>query len=330
MNGAIPMNGVSDSLFDCCLQNDNKIVQAISLAFDRMFQFDCVLTVDYLILIIFPILFKIYGFGVQQRLRNFYDTARLIFIEFIFLCSFSVSLTTIIHLFIKQPMACVTWDGRTIAPAFNGSRSPNHEIIIIMILGLGVWFLKVGYDKVRKLITIVVIAVECVSTVFAGCASISQALISVAFGFWVVFLFKFIPPIGIPILGVFTIIISITLFIFTYKHYIWNALMLRQSMHLCVRGFISLVISICLELRFGFGREDFDWMKISWGSHWSNQSTEDDDEVVIPSMIKENIRDDFGKLLKNDLIDSVIAFIVFLLGNMGLCFADSTFAFMIE
>lgn len=329
MSNVVLMNGVADNLFDCCLAKNNKLVQAVSLAFDRMFQIDCVLTVDYLILIIFPILFKIYGFGVQQRLRNFYDSSRLIFIEFIFLCSFSVSITSIMHLFIKQPMACISWNGHSIEPALKSTRTPNPEIIIILILGLGVWFLKVGYDTIRKLITFIIIAVEIVSTVLAGCASISQALISVIFGFWVVFLFKFIPPIGIPVLGAFTLILSIMILIFSNKKVIFGSPLMSQSTNMLIRSLISLLTSIILELRFGMGREDFDWKKISWGARWSNRDLGDDDEVVIPSMIKENIRDDFGKLLRNDLIDSVISFIIFLLGNVIVYFTDPTFLFMI-
>lgn len=324
----LTLNANSDNWYDRCLKMDGRVLQAIAQAFNRIFQFDCIVTVVYLILIIFPILFKIYGFGVQQRLRNFYDSSRLVFIEFLFLCSFSVDLCTIIHLCIKQPMPCITWNGRDLDPFSHSSRTPSHELIITFILCIGVWSLKIGIPLVRRTICITIVILECVSNVLSGYASISQALISLAFGFWVTFLFNFLPPVGIPIIGFVALVSSCCLFGVNFSKYSWETSLIKTSLHLCARGAISLFISCLLQLRFGFAREEFDWQKVSWGPGWGKGNEGSSDDVVVPSMIKENARDDFGNVLKIDLIDSIVAFVLFLIGNAALNFNSNDQIFM--
>jgi hypothetical protein len=323
----LTLNAVSDNWFDRCMKTDNRLLAAIVQAFSRVFQFDCIVTIIYLILIIFPILFKIYGFGIQQRLRNFYNSSRLIIIEFLFLFSFSVDLCTIIHLCIQQPMPCVIWNGRDLSPLTHSSRTPNHELIVVFILCIGVWSLKIGIPLVRRTICVAIVLLECVAAVLSGYSSISQALISLTFGVWIIFLFNFLPPVGIPVIGSVAFVSSCVLFGVTFPKYQWSTALIKTSLHLCARGAISLFISCILLLRFGFAREEFDWHKVSWGLGWKNNKEGSSDDVVIPSMIRESFKDDFGSVLKTDLIVSIIAFILFLICNtlLNLNLGDRTF-----
>ena len=329
-NSPLILNALTDNWFDCCMKMDWRVLPAIAQAFNRMFQFDCVITVDYLILIIFPILFKIYGFGVQQRLRNFYDSSRLVFIEFLFLCSFSVILSSIMHIWIQQPMPCITWDGRNVKIFEHSSRTPNPEIIMIFILAWGVWSLKIGIPLIRKFICVTIFLLECTASILSGYSSISQILISIVIGMWIVFLFNFLPPIGIPTIGFASIIGAAIIFGISFPKFNWDTELIKSSFHLCIRGIISLLICCLLQLRFGFARDEFDWSKINWGLGWGNPNEGSSDDVVIPSMIRENVKDDFGKILKIDLTDSIIAFVVFLLGNAGLNLWSGDSNFMLE
>ena len=227
-------------------------------------------------------------------------------------------------------MPCVTWNGFSVRTFEHSRRTPNPELIIIFILAWGVWSLKIGINVVRKALVVCIFLLECTATVLSGYSSISQVLISIVLGMWIVFLFNFLPPVGIPTIGFASIIAASVLFGVTFPKYHWNTELIQLSLHLCIRGIISLLISCVLQLRFGFAREEFDWHKITWGLGWGNADEGSSDDVVIPSMIRENVRDDFGKVLKSDLTDSIIAFAVFLLGNAGLNMWSNYSKFMIE
>lgn len=327
---SLKLNAVSDHWFDQCFDISNNLMASVSNAFDRLFQYDCIVTVGFQILIIFPVLFKIYGFGVQQRLRKFYDTSRGLFISFLFLCSFSMAICTLIHLWIQQPMPCLIWDGRTLSPGNNSSRSPNEELIIILILARAIWSLKFGHSFFRKLTCITIVLLDYTAALLSGVSSISQIILSVSIGFWIMCLYELLPPIGIPISCVLGILAMVTVFSLNYPRYGFQSDLICKSLHYCIKSTIVLAISCLLQLRFGFSRDSFDWFAVGWGPRWKTNDSDSSDDVIIPSMVREAPVSDFGKVLKFDLIDSLIAFILFLLGNTGLYIADKSFQFMTE
>jgi len=324
------MNSISDHWFDCCLYSPNPIFDAISLALNRIFQYDCIVTVVFLILIIFPILFKIYGFGLQQRLRDFYDSSRIVFINFLFLCSFSMAISTIVHLWIQQPMPCITWDGRSISPSKNGSRTPNEEIIVLLILVESIWSLKIGMAFLCKIISILLFGTHCYSSIISGYSSISQVCVSISLGLWIIFLIKFLPPIGLPIFGFFATAGVGGLFFVLFPKYKWDLPIIRESLQICLRSSIVLIASCILLIRFANARREFKWMRLSWGFGWGATTADVMDEVIVPSMIKEAPLDDFGNILTTDLIDGCVCFWIFLAGNTFLYTSDSRYRFMID
>ena len=324
------LNAISDSWYDKCFYENNDFANSIALSFNRIFQFDCIITVGFLILIIFPVLFKIYGFGLQQRLRHFYDNSRSIFINFLFLCALSLSLSTIFHLWVQQPMPCIIWDGRNVLPTTLGSRTPNEELIITLILVESIWSLKIGMNFLRKLISLILLLSDCYTALLTGSSSISQLLVSLSLGFWIIFLFKFLPPIGLPITSIISSLIVIFLFFYLFPNFGWDSSLMRESLQICIRSSIVLICSLILQIRFAFVRVEFDWFKLNWGFGWNSIQTDSSDDVIVPSMLKETPQDDFGRVLTSDLIDGIITFFLFLLGNTLLFLSDQKFKFMVE
>ncbi|OHS95715.1 hypothetical protein TRFO_10357 [Tritrichomonas foetus] len=324
------LNGVSDSWTDCCLYVDNKVIYAIATTFDRLFHYDCFITVGFLILIIFPILFKLYEFGLQQRLRMFYDHSRVIFINFIFLCSFSLAISTIMHLSVQQPMPCITWDGDNIVPFRTSSRTPNEGIILLMILCHAIWIVDIELKIIRRIASILVFNLYVTFVVLNGESSISQILVSFFVGIWIISVHHFVPPIGTIILSVGSSIFVFALFGVVYPTVGWSTHLIRESLHLVFRSGIVLLVTVYQLARFGYLRRHFDWFKTNWelNRHVWMESTAVD--AVIPSTARDSTKDNFGNLLSNDLIDGAVGFIVYLLGNFLLLRLDQHFDFMFE
>ena len=326
----ILINGISDNWFDCCFYVDNKAMNSISSSFNFLFHYDNLITVVFIILILFPILFKLYAFRTQQRLRIFYDQARTSFLNFIFLCSLSLSVCAILHLVIKQPAPCFIWNGLSAEPLKESSRTPNENMIMILIACNFVIFAKFGNLIIKFAFALILLVLFSAFSVSSGESSISQIFISFFVGIWIFFIHKFVSPAENVVISTIIVICVFTVYGVNYPSDDWESSLVRHSLHLVFKGAFALIIYVYLQIRFGFNRKDFDWFKRDWvlNEHtWARSATAD---AIIPSMAKDSPNDDFGKTLSNDLFDGIIVFLFYLIGNLIQYYLDNGFYFMFE
>lgn len=323
------VNGISNSWADACYYHDNAFFRALAGSYIRLFHYDCLMTVVFLTLIILPVLFNIYSVGIQQRLRSFYDQARVVFIRFLFIGSFALGMCTIFHLTIHQVMPCVTWDGRSISPLSGSSRTPNDDLVIILILCEAIWSLDAGWLWFRRIVVVLLYGLVCASAVIMGYSSILQAFVSAFIGLWIIALNKFIPPIGIPICAGICLVIVAVLFGINLSDYGWEVSLISESLHLAYRSMIVLLISVGMLCRFAWTREKFDWFKVSWAESWTYGDS-GIGQAIIPSMVADSEKDNFGWLLSKDLADSLVGFVLYLVGNYILYELDENYTFMFE
>lgn len=321
-------NVYKDNWLNECILIKNTFITSLNFALDRIFNFDSLVTIILLVIIIFPVLFQIYGFGVQLKLRNFYDNARKMFMNFLFLISLGVCLSTLLRLIVNQPIHCLIWDGRNVHPTENGGNSPDEAIISVTIFCLSTISLSIGYRWAFIIASVILIIFECLGSIFTGHSSISSAFLSFFIGVWIVCLFRYM-PVGItPLFGICIFIINFVLFIVKYTEFTWGNEIMRDSLHLCFRSSFTLLIDCILLIIFGYTRPDYDW---SQSNHDANRFSDDNDDIVtIPSMVSEETGDNFGTILKKDLFYSFIAFLAFLIVNVILSYLDYHFQFMLE
>lgn len=327
-SSVLMLNGISDSWIDRCYYQTSSIFSTTANTFNRLFHYDYIITVVFLVLVILPILFNIYGSGVQQRLRRFYDSARAAFVRFLFECSFAVGMCTVFHLLVEQAMPCVQWDGRSLYAFTNSSRTPNDEIVLLLMICQVIWSLPVKLVWLRRLLVICFLIFDCVIVVLNGTSSIFQVLMSAALGVWVIAFTKFIPPIGIPICSGILLLVESILFGLSFSKYGFKVSLIRESLHLTFRSLVVLLISVFMMLRYSCTRESFDWFKSPLKDIQGAKSSRG--EAVIPSMVVDATTDMFGALLQKDLIDSTIGFVLYLLGNFLLFLFDSNYRFMYD
>ena len=324
------LNGVSDSWIDKCFYQSDSMFVTTANTFNRLFHYDYVITVVFLILIILPVLFNIYGSGVQQRLRLFYDAGRVLFVQFLFECSFAVGICTVFHLLVEQSMPCVRWDGRSLFPFTNSSRTPNDEIVLVLILCQVLWSLPVKLVWLRRIVAVCLIMFDCVSVVLMGISSIFQVLVSATLGLWVIAVTKFIPPVGVPICSGILLLVEATLFGLSFAKYRFETSLISESLHLACRSLVVLVISVFIMLRYSCSRGSFEWFAVSWTRRSLQGTDSGAGEAVIPSMNVDSAQDNFGSLLTGDLFDATIGFVLYLIGNCVLFLFDEDYKFMYE
>ena len=326
MSNSLYLNARGDQWYSRCYYLDVKVVNGIKASLTRIFNFDCLTTIIFLIIIIFPALFNIYNFGVQQKLRLFYDNSRQMLINFLFMISFGVAFSSSIHLILNQPMPCVTWDGINVQPTLNAVRSPDEEIVIVVILCSLLISLKFNSRLSFCIIALTITVLECFGSVFCGLSSISTVIFSILLGVWIVCVFLSLPIGGIPILGIFIFILNFVLFIITLVKYSLHNELFNDSLHLCFRSTLTVLISCFLLIVFGKARPGFDWKQLNSKSNIGS----DDAVISIPSMVNDEEQDSFGILLNTDLMFSIIAFILYLISNIILTYIDENFHFMID
>ena len=312
---SIVFNGVSDSWTDCCYYIDNKFINALSSTFNHLFHFDCFIIAEFLTLIFFPIFFKIYAFGLQHRLRLFYDNSRLIFINFMILCSFSIAITTLMHLLVHQAPPCVMWNGKDIKPFRESSKIPHEGLMLATIL---VGF-AITIDIESKIICIVlsllISFLYIIALLLNGDASFFQIIISILVGTWIFSLHRFNPPILKLIISFAVAILTIVFFIITYLKLSWRNSFNHNDFHHSLRASFSLIVSNLLLLHFSKQRKHFRWLKTDWALNkhtWGSTSS----DAIIPSSANDSQKDDFGNLLTYDLIGGAVGFFLYLLGDL--------------
>lgn len=305
------INGISDSYLDQCFYRENKFYVGFCSTINRILHFDCLSTIIFQILIIFPVLFMIYGFGAQVKLREFYDKINHTFMKNLIVFAFGSAVCGIIHLYVKIPPPCIKWERFGLTDFKSYSRTPNNTIFIVTYA----FILFMNIPIKRQWIFIIIMLAFCVIyitfSVLTGYTSIYQALITISLSFAINSFFSILPPIGIVITGACILLLSIPDFAVNLAHYGWIE-SLRTSEELLLRTMILMCASLFLYIRYGLSRVYFEWLKLPWLTH---HASDDNDDAFIPSMTEYKDDTNFGMLLRGDLLFAVIAFAIYIVGN---------------
>lgn len=327
------LNGLSDLWVNSCLYTNNKFITAISNGISRLIQFDSLLLVGFLTLLMFPVLFSIYSFGLQQKLRTYYNSLRNNLLKCFFIFSFSFGSSTVFHLLIQQPTPCVHWDRETqVLPLkfqSNSSKSPNEDIIIILVIFSLLWEIQIGFQVLIRLLAMALLLLFCAVEIYMGYSSILQVIISLFWGFWIVSFFKLMPPIIYPISGCLLSVVLFTLFGYRYRQYGWDEPMMKEPLLLSIRSSFVLLIYSGYIIHFGLSREDFKWFKTDLqGTRVSNPNKFFN--ALVPPMSTNEPLSDFGHLLNIDILVTFIGCLIYLIGNYVLYSINNKFNFMTD
>lgn len=315
MNEPIITNGVSDNWFDSCHATASNFFRPIYSSFQLLFHFDSMNWIILELLLLLPVFFRLYGFGVQQKLSKFYTEARSQLIHFMFLFSLASVICPILQLFLPRSAGCITWDGLNYTPLRNGNyQSPSYDIVLITILLFLLISVEIGTWYIASTIAVFFFIAILLSSILSGSQTVSQALFSVAVASWLFFSFRFLPPIARPIAG-------ITVFLFGFVYFIIEIVKLGRDdilVQACavpgIRGCLLMVVNMALFFRYVFSQDNYNWFALSW--HQSGESSSGSNiRAIIPGVIMVGSGDMFGKRLIKDIIDSSVAFIVVLICN---------------
>ena len=315
MDEPILTNGICDNWFDGCLACKPTIFQPIFSSYQFIFHFDGLLCIVTELLVLLPTFFRFYGFGVQQKLAKFYNNSRYQLIIFLFLFSLSAVLCSDFQIFLPQPPGCVTWDGLNYEPFRPNYLSPSLTIVLITIIICFIFTLPILVSAIWFIyVSILFYLFAIISAILSGTQTINQTLLSMAFGFWLFYLYRFLPPIFIPVSSTLFLIFSFILFIYEIVEKGRDNDFVKLTIVHGLRGCILLIFSIYLLIRHSKSTSNFNWFKINWSKGYDPDGTTIGGAVV-PSVVDVGTGDLFGNRLKKDMIDSFLLFFAVLLIN---------------
>lgn len=313
MEEKIISNGISDYWYDSCYATKVNIFQTFYSSFQILFHFDSLNWVAIELLILVPIFFRLYGFGIQQKLTKFYNKTRLQLIYFLFYFSFVTLLCSILHIIFPREPACLTWNGKDIEPLRYDYESPSAIVMFSVILFL----MFVSADFTEWLGATIIAGFfflgTALSAILSGAQSISQVIISMAFGAWVFYLFNFLPPVCIPIFIVLIIVIGLSLLIPVLRLTDANRYAVADAAT-GIRAALLLIITLALYIQFALTSGSFNWFEVKWRGVTMLESNEDS-MAVIPGILRVT-EDQFGKRLNRDIIYSLVAFVLVLIASI--------------
>lgn len=305
-------NGIGDDWFNRCYATSTGFFQTFYSSLQFIFHFDSLNWVVIELLFITPIFFRLYGFGVQQKLTKFYNQARIQLITFLFYFSFITVLSCILQYLLPRSPACLKWDGLNLSPLRSDYSSPSVIIMLTAILFL--MFFTPSQQR-WSIITVTVFLfflLATISSILCGCNSIYQALCSLCIGFWAFFIFNFLPLIFIPIFSAAIAIFALFLFIpVLFKGGDASDISCATT---GMRAFFLLIVTMFLFFEYVYSIDHFDWFEIKWRGVKITPSQEDS-VAIIPGVLKVTEEDRFGRKLKRDIISSAVAFIIVLCCN---------------
>ena len=312
-------NGISDGFFDSCQARSANVFQPLFASFRLLFTFDSLNWILVELLLLLPIFFRLYGFGIQQKLTEFYNTMRDYLIHIMYLFGVSTVACSGLQLLFQSRPACVVWDGMNYKHFVDLYVSPSLDLVVITILMciLSTVLFRMWHNSRPALFELVfyVIAVLFYVLVFAstflsGTITINQAVFSVALGIWLFFLFQFLPPVFVPVLSLVLMFISMVFFIIKVR----SSGRFSDSVRLCVvpgiRGCMLLIVHMGLYLFHVREQDNFNWFRASWMEASGDDASEI--KAVIPGVVKVQNSDAFGNRLKKDIRNGAIAFVVVL------------------
>ena len=129
-------NGFADNWLDRCYRIGDSFFYPAYASLLLMLHFDALNWVVLELLLVLPLFFRLYGFGVQQKLGRFYNTARNQLI--IFLIEFGVVtvICSSLQITLPQSGACMVWDGIEYSRYRNSGVSPSSTIALLVLLTL--------------------------------------------------------------------------------------------------------------------------------------------------------------------------------------------------
>ena len=315
MTATFYLHGISDGWFNGCLYRGNKFSDAVCETFRRICHFDTLFTVTLEVMIILSVLFMIYGFGLQQKLRDFYNELRFIFLKFAIILSLGTGVTAACHLILKQQPACVQWSATGFRSITNTWRTPDNDLLVVVIICSTLAKAHVARAWIRSTAALAFILVYSICIVCSGYAAVSQVIVTCAIGAWVILLVGFIPPAAVPFVQGFVVIVDSVLFGVNYRVYHWDYIM-RSTMHLAVRGILTICISIYLFVSYAMTRKNFEWRKVKWYEKVRDTDDGSGDDALIPRMAdQKSVAIEFRTVLKRDLIETLVMAVVFMIGN---------------
>ena len=307
-------NGISDSWQSSCQLHFSFFFQPIYSSFQLLFHFDSLNWVLLELLIILPLFFRLYGFGIQQKLSKFYGEVRNQLLNFMYLFATSVVVCSILQLLLPQPPVCATWDGVNYLPLRKLYMTPSTDIVVLSMLSCIFAFAQISIWRKASIAMAGFFVFLFLSAIFSGSSTVCQAIFSASIGIWLFFTFRFLPHISMPIFAGLLIICGGTYFgIYIGKNGVDNDLVFSSAIP-GLRGCLQLAVNLCLYLRFALRNDDFNWFEVKWGNRNDSDSTSEGG-AVIPNVLTGGESDAFGKVLRTDVFDSVIAFLVVLACN---------------
>ena len=320
-------SAVSDNWWDAChIQNSGAMI-AIAETYRRTIHFDSIATIFCILLLILPLLFKIYKFGQQLQLKSFYNKLYSAFNFYQVLLGLMTQLTAILHLFINQQPACINWDRNQISYNLGELRNPNLDLIISVLLAEALISYKMNLDSIKQVIAkiasftiaIVFVLLDAVAKIYAGSTNISGVVETIALGIWVIYYAKFVPPLFLCITcGFVTLLNIIAICVSTSLHPGGiDVYALKDSYYIAFRGLFVSVISMIAYINHAFSIEDFNWFGSDWDKKFVVKDS-DSDSAEIPKIGSQEVKTDFGNVLNRDLIVGFVCFILYLFGNWGI------------
>lgn len=316
-------NGISDSWLDACHVYGETVFEPLFSAFKLVFHFDSLNWILLELLFLLPVFFRLYGYGVQQKLTRFYDETRHQLIHFMFLFGMSTVVSSSLQLIFNQAPACVSWDGTNYHALRDIYSSPNLDLAVITILMIilssvvvNMWIERRHAPILQISLFIMAIGFYVIlfcSAFWSGTININQAVLSVALGAWLYFFFRFVPPLFIPLLTAILMPLSLILFISVIKTEGKESDIVARSVVPGIRGCIVLVINMALYWRYVQQQDNFRWMNTQW--NYGGSSPAETEIAVIPGVISREKGTVFGMRLNSDIRDGAVAFVAVLLCN---------------
>ena len=177
---------IDDDWWNVCRADDIPFFTALAETFRRTIHYDTVSTVLCIILLVLPMLFKIYGFGVQTQLRAFYNRLYSNFNSYQIIFGLGAELISLFHIFINQQPACIKWDKTSFSFSVSNPRVPNLDLFIVCILAEALIIYRMKMLPMRILVGLLIIIMCSVSMMLIGAFSISGAITTISFSFWVI------------------------------------------------------------------------------------------------------------------------------------------------
>ena len=307
-------NGISDSWLCKCSVGAREVFGPFYSSFSLLFNFDAVNWFVFELLLLLPIFFRLYGFGLQYKLTNFYNETRRQLIQFQFLFGLSATLCTILQIYIPQAPACVEWDGLNYTPLCSNYVSPSIPIVLVTILLFTISSIKSNKRIFTIIGSSIILIFLIISSILSGTTSISQAILSFVVGTFFISIYRFLPPIFVPFSSIISIILGLVVFIIDLKKIDLES---SQAQNSDIPGICScylLCTNLYLFFRFVSYQNNYGWFT----THWVKVDASSSGSLataVIPGVVDTKNVDEFGQRLSRDIIDGAICFLALLIFN---------------